>query len=177
MGGLVAALFSTTLVFMVIFIPVSFMGGTSGEFYKQFGLTMAVAVGISFVSALTLSPALCALILRPNPEEGKQSALFAAKMRLRPVLMTALTMVFGMIPLAFASGVGANGSQTIGIGTIGGMLVGCVGLLFTVPVLFIVFQTLQEKVKPLTFKEPTDPLIINELKLIKEYSENKKAAE
>ena len=66
MGGISAAIITSTLVFMAVFIPVSFMGGTSGVFYTQFGVTMAVAVGISAVNALTLSPALCALILRPN---------------------------------------------------------------------------------------------------------------
>ncbi len=71
MNGLSVTLFTTTLVFMVIFIPVAFMGGTTGIFFKQFGLTMAVAVGISLLNALTLSPALCALLLRPNAAEGK----------------------------------------------------------------------------------------------------------
>ena len=66
MSGLATTLFTTTLVFMVIFIPVAFVGGTTGIFFKQFGLTMAVAVGISLLNALTLSPALCALILRPE---------------------------------------------------------------------------------------------------------------
>ncbi|MGL5893295.1 MAG: efflux RND transporter permease subunit, partial [Bacteroidales bacterium] len=104
----------------------------------------------------------------------KQSAFFAAKMRLRPILMTSLTMVFGMLPLLFATGVGANGSRAIGVGTVGGMLVGTFALLFVVPVMFIIFQTLQEKFKPLEFSEPTDPLIIKELELIKQYDENKK---
>ena len=66
MNGLSVTLFTTTLVFMVIFIPVAFMGGTTGIFFKQFGLTMAVAVGISLINALTLSPALCALMLKPS---------------------------------------------------------------------------------------------------------------
>ena len=70
MKGLAVTLFTTTLVFMVIFIPVSFMGGTTGIFFKQFGLTMAVAVGISFINALTLAPALCALLLKPSGNEG-----------------------------------------------------------------------------------------------------------
>ncbi|MBR3428447.1 MAG: efflux RND transporter permease subunit [Bacteroidales bacterium] len=70
MKGLAVTLFTTTLVFMVIFIPVSFMGGTTGIFFKQFGLTMAVAVGISFINALTLAPALCALLLKPSGSEG-----------------------------------------------------------------------------------------------------------
>ena len=76
MSGLSVTLFTTTLVFMVIFIPVAFMGGTTGIFFKQFGLTMAVAVGISLINALTLSPALCALILRPEkPQEGDPKIL------------------------------------------------------------------------------------------------------
>ncbi len=68
MNGLTSALFTTTLVFMVFFIPVSFVSDTSGTFYKQFGLTMAVAVGISLLYALTLAPALCAMILKPRKE-------------------------------------------------------------------------------------------------------------
>ena len=73
MSGLSVTLFTTTLVFMVIFIPVAFMGGTTGIFFKQFGLTMAVAVGISLINALTLSPALCALILRPEKSKEGDS--------------------------------------------------------------------------------------------------------
>ncbi len=76
MSGLATTLFTTTLVFMVIFIPVAFVGGTTGIFFKQFGLTMAVAVGISLLNALTLSPALCALILRPEKtKEGDSNNL------------------------------------------------------------------------------------------------------
>ncbi len=82
MKGIQSAIFSSTLVFMVVFIPVSFMGGTSGTFYKQFGLTMAVAVGISMINALTLSPALCALLLRPHHDEsGELKDNFSAKFR------------------------------------------------------------------------------------------------
>ena len=73
MNGLSVTLFTTTLVFMVIFIPVAFMGGTTGIFFKQFGLTMAVAVGISLINALTLSPALCALMLKPSSCRGESS--------------------------------------------------------------------------------------------------------
>ncbi len=69
MGGLSAALITTTVVFMAVFIPVCFMGGTSGTFYKQFGLTMAVAVGISLVNAMTLCPALSALLMRPKNDK------------------------------------------------------------------------------------------------------------
>ena len=82
MKGLSGAIVTTSLVFMAVFIPVSFMGGTSGTFYTQFGLTMAVAVGISAINALTLSPALCALLLKPYiNEDGTQKNNFAARFR------------------------------------------------------------------------------------------------
>ncbi|MBQ9547926.1 MAG: efflux RND transporter permease subunit [Bacteroidales bacterium] len=71
MGGLTSAIVTNTLVFMAVFIPVCFMGGTTGIFYTQFGLTMAVAVGISCINSLTLSPALCALIMRPRADIAK----------------------------------------------------------------------------------------------------------
>lgn len=82
MKGISNAVVTSSLVFMAVFIPVSFMSGTSGTFYTQFGLTMAVAVGISAINALTLSPALCALLLRPYlNEDGTQKNNFAARFR------------------------------------------------------------------------------------------------
>lgn len=82
MKGISSAVVTSSLVFMAVFIPVSFMSGTSGTFYTQFGLTMAVAVGISAINALTLSPALCALLLKPYiNEDGTQKDNFAARFR------------------------------------------------------------------------------------------------
>ena len=83
MSGISSAIVTSTLVFMAVFVPVSFMGGTSGVFYTQFGITMAVAVGISAINALTLSPALCALLLRPNEilVDGKKPE-FSTRFRL-----------------------------------------------------------------------------------------------
>ncbi|MDO4164997.1 MAG: efflux RND transporter permease subunit [Bacteroides sp.] len=72
MGDVTMAVISCTCVFMAVFIPVTFMGGTSGVFYTQFGITMATSVGISMISALTLCPALCAIMMRPS--DGKKSA-------------------------------------------------------------------------------------------------------
>ncbi len=69
MQEITSALISITLVMMLVFIPVSFMGGTSGVFYRQFGLTMAMAIALSAVNALTLSPALCAIFLKPHKKE------------------------------------------------------------------------------------------------------------
>ena len=79
-----SAIITATLVFMAVFIPVSFMGGTSGVFYKQFGLTMAVSVGLSAVNSLTLSPALCALLLKPNEivTPGEKPKQFSTRFRI-----------------------------------------------------------------------------------------------
>ena len=77
-----------------------------------------------------------------------QAAYAAAEARLRPILMTVLTCVLGMLPLLLASGAGANGDRTIGIAVVGGMIVGTLAILFTVPVFFIFFEYLQEKIRP-----------------------------
>lgn len=100
MSGISSAIVTSTLVFMAVFVPVSFMGGTSGVFYTQFGITMAVAVGISAINALTLSPALCALILRPNEilTDGKKPE-FSTRFRL------AFDSAFKRIVLKYKSGV------------------------------------------------------------------------
>ena len=79
----------------------------------------------------------------------EQAALEAAKARLRPILMTVLAMAFGMLPLMMSFGVGANGNRALSTGTVGGLIIGTIGLLFTVPVFFMFFQRLQEKVKPI----------------------------
>lgn len=78
MGEITSAIITTTIVFMAVFIPTSFLGGTSGTFYMQFGLTMAVAVAISTINALTLSPALCALLMKPQTNEKGFAARFHA---------------------------------------------------------------------------------------------------
>ena len=82
MNSVSSAILTSTIIFMAVFFPVAMMGGTSGEFYKQFGITMAIAVGISAVNAFTLSPALCALLLRPyTDEQGNVKDNFAARFR------------------------------------------------------------------------------------------------
>ena len=84
------------------------------------------------------------------------AAVLGAGARLRPILMTAGTMIFGLFPLMVASGVGANGNSSLGTGTVGGMVIGTLALLFIVPSLFIVFQYLQEKVRPIQFQPAAD---------------------
>ncbi len=80
MRELGSALVSITLVMMAVFVPVSFMSGTSGVFYRQFGLTMAIAIGFSALNALTLSPALCAILLKPHQAHGEEGGSLAERM-------------------------------------------------------------------------------------------------
>lgn len=93
-----------------------------------------------------------------------ESAYSAAKVRLRPILMTVLTMIFGMLPLMFASGAGANGNSSLGTGVVGGMLVGTLALLFVVPVFYIIFEYLQEKFR-MPQKEEVDEQVLLEMKI------------
>lgn len=81
------------------------------------------------------------------------SAISGATARLRPILMTSLAMVIGLLPLMFASGVGANGNSTLGTGAIGGMLIGMICQIFIVPALFVVFQSMQERIKPIEWHD------------------------
>ncbi|WP_099465810.1 efflux RND transporter permease subunit [Parabacteroides provencensis] len=79
MNELGGAIVSITLVMMSVFIPVSFMGGTAGTFYRQFGLTMAIAIAFSALNALTLSPALCAMFLKPHEENEDKKSTFVSR--------------------------------------------------------------------------------------------------
>lgn len=145
------------------------MMGLENNIYLQVGLIMLIGLLAKTAILLTEYATQC----RQAGMSIKQAAFFSAKVRMRPILMTALTMVFGMLPLMFASGVGANGNRTIGSGAVGGMLVGTLALLFIVPALFVIFQTIQEKVKKAEFTPPTDPMIIEELQNIEEYKRKK----
>ena len=162
---------------VILGVPFGLMGallfahlfGVQNNIYLQVGLIMLIGLLCKTAILLTEYATQC----RHAGMSLKQSAFFAAKMRLRPILMTSLTMIFGMLPLMFASGAGANGSRTVGVGTVGGMLIGTLGLLFVVPSLFVLFQTLQERFKPITFTTSDDPLIVEETKKIEEYTKNK----
>jgi len=118
--------------------------GVENNIYMQTGLIMLI--GLLSKTAILLTE--YASERRRHGMSIAQAALSAAAVRLRPILMTALTMIIGLFPLVVATGAGANGNISIGVGTVGGMLIGTVALLFVVPVLFIVFQTIEEKVMP-----------------------------
>lgn len=120
------------------------LAGLENNIYMQTGIIMLV--GLLAKTAVLLTE--YATRMRKEGMSLDKAALAAAKVRLRPILMTALTMVFGLLPLALAHGVGANGSRSLATGVIGGMIIGTLALLFLVPVLFIVFQHIQEKIFP-----------------------------
>ena len=154
---ILSALYESFLIpFAVILsVPCGLMGsfllakimGLENNIYLQTGIIMLI--GLLSKTAILITE--YAADRRAAGMSLSQAAVSAAKARLRPILMTVLTCVFGMIPLVLSHGVGANGNSTLGAGVIGGMIVGTLALLFLVPTLFIVFQTLQEKVKPLEF--------------------------
>ena len=81
------------------------------------------------------------------------AAVLGAAARLRPILMTSLAMVVGLLPLMFAHGVGAHGNSTLGTGAVGGMVIGMICQIFIVPALFVAFQYLQERVKPIEWED------------------------
>ena len=116
--------------------------GLENNIYMQTGLIMLI--GLLAKTAILLTE--FASTRRREGMSITEAAVSAAKARLRPILMTSLTMVFGLLPLAFSTGVGANGNRSLGVGTIGGMLIGTIALLFIVPALFIIFQKIEEKV-------------------------------
>ncbi len=124
--------------------------GLENNIYLQTGIIMLI--GLLSKTAILITE--YAAERRAGGMSLTQAAVSAAKARLRPILMTVLTCVFGMIPLVLSHGVGANGNSTLGSGVVGGMIVGTLALLFLVPTLFIVFQTLQEKIKPVEFTAP-----------------------
>ena len=124
--------------------------GLENNIYLQTGIIMLI--GLLSKTAILITE--YAADRRAAGMSLSQAAVSAAKARLRPILMTVLTCVFGMIPLMLSHGVGANGNSTLGSGVVGGMIVGTLALLFLVPTLFIVFQTLQEKIKPVEFTSP-----------------------
>lgn len=152
---ILSALYESYLIpFAVILaVPCGLMGsflfakvmGLENNIYLQTGIIMLI--GLLSKTAILITE--YAADRRRAGMSLTQAAVSAAKARLRPVLMTVLTCVLGMLPLVFSTGAGANGNSTLGTGVVGGMIVGTLALLFLVPTLFIVFQTLQEKVKPL----------------------------
>lgn len=133
--------------------------GHSNDIYMQISLIMLI--GLLAKNAILIVQ--FALERRQTGMAISWSAVLGAGARLRPILMTSLAMIIGLLPMMFASGVGKNGSQTLGAAAIGGMLIGTMIQLFIVPALFVLFETLQEKFKPLKFNDESNPEVASEL--------------
>ena len=151
---ILCALYESIFIPIVIILSVPFGLAGSFLFARWFGLENNIYLQIGLLMLIGLLAKTAILLTEYASQKRKEgmsitmAAMSAAKVRLRPILMTSLTMIFGMLPLMFASGVGANGNISIGVGTVGGMFVGTIALLVIVPALFIVFQYIEEKVMP-----------------------------
>ncbi|MCE8624855.1 efflux RND transporter permease subunit [Bacteroides fragilis] len=164
---ILSALYESFLIpFTVLLsVPCGLMG--SFLFARLFGLENNIYLQTGLIMLIGLLAKTAILLTEYAAERRKAgmgliaSALSAAKARLRPILMTALTMIFGLFPLMVASGVGANGNRSLGTGAVGGMVIGTLALLFIVPSLFIAFQWLQERIRPVQ-AEPTHDWQIEE---------------
>ncbi len=151
---ILCALYESLFIPLAVILSVPFGLAGSFLFAKMFGLENNIYLQTGLIMLIGLLSKTAILLTEYASERRRhgmtisQAAISAAQVRLRPILMTSLTMIFGMLPMMFATGVGANGNISIGVGTVGGMLIGTIALLFIVPVLFIVFQTLQERLMP-----------------------------
>lgn len=150
---------------VILSVPFGLMG--SFLFAKFFGLENNIYLQTGVIMLIGLLAKTAILITEYAIERRRkgmgivESAYSAAQVRLRPILMTVLTMIFGMLPLMFSTGAGANGNSSLGTGVVGGMAVGTLALLFVVPVFYIIFEYLQEKVrKPM--EEEADPQVLLE---------------
>ena len=125
------------------------LGTMSNNIYMQIALIMLM--GLLAKNAILIVE--FALDRRKMGMSITWAAVLGAGARLRPILMTSLAMVVGLLPLMFAFGVGAHGNRTLGTASIGGMLIGMICQIFIVPALFVIFQYLQEKVKPMEWED------------------------
>ena len=125
------------------------MGSMSNDIYMQIALIMLM--GLLAKNAILIIE--FALDRRKMGMSITWAAVLGAAARLRPILMTSLAMIVGLIPLMLASGAGANGNRTLGTSAIGGMLIGMILQIFIVPALFVAFQYLQEKIKPMEWTD------------------------
>ena len=142
---------------VILSVPAGLMGsfifaqfmGVENNIYMQIALIMLI--GLLAKNAILITE--FALDRRKTGMSVADAAISGAVSRLRPILMTSLAMVIGLLPLMFAHGVGANGNSTLGTGAIGGMLIGMICQIFIVPALFVLCQNVQEKIKPIQWHD------------------------
>ena len=133
--------------------------GHANDIYMQISLIMLI--GLLAKNAILIVQ--FALERRHTGMAISWSAILGSAARLRPILMTSLAMVIGLLPMMFASGVGKNGNQTLGAAAVGGMLIGTLCQIFVVPTLFTLFQSLQEKIRPMNFGDEENEDVATEV--------------
>ncbi|MCM1052154.1 MAG: efflux RND transporter permease subunit [Paenibacillus sp.] len=159
---------SYILPFAVIFsIPFGLMG--TFIFAQIFGISNNIYLQIALIMLIGLLAKNAILIVEFAVERRRtgmsvvNAAIQGASARLRPILMTSLAMIIGLLPMMFASGAGANGNRALGTGSIGGMLIGMILQVLIVPALFVIFQKIQEKITPLKWEDTDNEGIENEI--------------
>ncbi|WP_313582031.1 efflux RND transporter permease subunit, partial [Chishuiella sp.] len=130
------------------------LAGLENNIYFQIALIMLV--GLLAKNAILIVE--FALQRRAHGMTIVQAAIDGAKARLRPILMTSFAFILGLMPLVVAQGVSSAGNRSVGTGAAFGLLIGTVLGLFVIPVLFVIFQTLQEKIKPMKFDRPQEEI-------------------
>ena len=152
---------------VILSIPFGLMG--SFVFAKIFDVNNNIYLQIALIMLIGLLAKNAILIVEFALERRRtgmsviNAAISGAEARLRPILMTSLALIIGLLPMMFASGVGANGNRALGVGSIGGMLIGMILQLLVVPALFVAFQLIQEKVTPMKWKDTDNAGIESEI--------------
>lgn len=166
---LLSAQYESYVLPLVVILSIPFGLAGSFIFAKIFGYENNIYLQIALIMLIGLLAKNSILITEFALQRRKygmsiiSSAVSGASARLRPILMTSLAMIIGLLPLMFASGVGANSNRTLGGGAVGGMLIGMLCQIFIVPALFVIFEYLQEKFKPLNKEKMVDNNIIPEI--------------
>ncbi len=152
---------------VILSIPFGLMG--SFIFAKIFDISNNIYLQIALIMLIGLLAKNAILIVEFALERRRtgmsiiNAAIAGAAARLRPILMTSLALIIGLLPMMFASGVGANGNRALGTGAVGGMLVGMILQIFIVPALFVAFQLIQEKFTPMKWKDTDNEGIESEI--------------
>jgi HAE1 family hydrophobic/amphiphilic exporter-1 len=152
---------------VILSIPFGLMG--SFVFAKIFDISNNIYLQIALIMLIGLLAKNAILIVEFALERRRtgmsivNSAIAGAAARLRPILMTSMALIIGLLPMMFASGVGANGNRALGTGSVGGMLIGMIFQIFIVPALFVAFQLIQEKITPIKWKDTNNEGIESEI--------------
>jgi HAE1 family hydrophobic/amphiphilic exporter-1 len=156
---ILACLYESFLVPFAVILSVPFGLMGSFLFARLFGLENNIYLQTGVIMLIGLLAKTSILITEYALERRRkgmgiiEAAYNAAQVRFRPILMTVMAIIFGMLPLMFSTGAGANGNSSLGTGVVGGMLIGTLALLFVVPVMFVIFEFIQEKIRPAMHEE------------------------